>query len=354
MSEHSKLPPSSAARRMACPGSRRMEALYPQVDSNASKEGTLAHEVCKRLLNEEKMDLELPPEMLGFCELYANYIKRLSKGHQLCIEETISISNIHPDMWGTPDAWFWVGDHLHIVDFKYGFKAVEVFENWQLIAYSAGIIEDEVLCERVTFHIIQPRAMHKDGAIRTWSILFDDLLSYWDRLRASESIAATEEAPLIIGEGCEYCHACHACPVLRKHVLEGIENMKDLPEELTDDELGKELKRIHDFAELLKARATALEEEALAKLKIGKRIPFYQLGRSQPREKWVKPVSEVLALGDLFEVNLAKPKEAITPKQAIKAGVPADLVRQYSDTPLGELKLEQVKESETRQIFGGK
>ena len=124
--------------------------------------------------------------------------------------------------------------------------------------------------------------------------------------------------------------------------------------ELTDDELGKELKSLHDAQELLKARLTGLEEEALTKLKMGKRIPFYQLGRSQPREKWVKPISEVLALGDLFEVNLSKPKEAITPKQAIKAGVPADLVRQYSDTPLGELKLEQVKESETKQIFGGK
>jgi hypothetical protein len=351
MTEHSKLPPSSAARRMACPGSRRMEAMYPRESSEASREGTLAHEVCKRLLNEEKVDLELPHEMLSFCELYVNYLKRLSKGHQLCIEETIGIESIHPDMWGTPDAWFFTENHLHIFDFKYGFKPVEVFENWQLITYSAGIMEGDPSVDKVTFHIVQPRAMHTDGPIRTWSISSDELLMYWDRLRASEALAATEDAPLITGSGCEYCHARHACPVLRKDVLEGIENMKDLPEELSDDELGKELKRIHDFTELLKARATALEEEALTKLKMGNRIPFYQLGRSQPREKWVKPITEVLALGDLFDVDLKKPQEAITPKQAIKAGIPADLVRQYSETPIGELKLEQVKESETRQIF---
>ena len=56
----------------------------------------------------------------------------------------------------------------------------------------------------------------------------------------------------------------------------------------------------------------------------------------------------------MFEIDLSQPSQAITPKQAIKAGVPADLVRDYSDTPLGEIRLEQIKESEIRQIFGSK
>lgn len=359
MSEHSKLPPSSAARRMACPGSRRMEAIYPRESSDASNEGTLAHEEAARLLK-----LEFPgngviavinkPEdefirrytdFVGDCFIKAMFDVNDKLIGKLNIEERVDISSIHPDCWGTPDAWFRTERNLHIFDFKYGFKAVEVYQNYQLLEYAAGIVTDEKF---IHFHIVQPRAVHKDGAIRTWRIGRGTFDEYVTKLKISEALSSTEDALLTPGSGCEYCSARHACPVLRKEVLKP---MKELPEELTDEELGIELKHLHETQELLKARLTGLEEEALTKLKLGKRIPFYQLGRSQPREKWIKPIEEVLILGDMFEVNLKKPAEAITPKQAIKAGVPADVVREYSETPLGELKLEQIKESETKRIF---
>mgnify|MGYP000213916355 CR=1 FL=1 len=38
------------------------------------------------------------------------------------------------------------------------------------------------------------------------------------------------------------------------------------------------------------------------------------------RERWAKPLEEVLALGDMLGVDVAK-KAAITPKQAVKAGI---------------------------------
>ena len=44
MSVHAILAPSSASRRMQCPGSRVMEATYPQAeDDPRALEGTLAH-----------------------------------------------------------------------------------------------------------------------------------------------------------------------------------------------------------------------------------------------------------------------------------------------------------------------
>jgi len=348
MNNHSKLPPSSAARRMACPGSRRMEVLYPRENSDASNEGTLAHEEAARCL--QTGEISNNPDV----KMYVDYVKHISKESHIHVEEKVIISSIHPDMWGTVDAWSSYSNGFHIFDFKYGFKPVEVFENWQLISYAAGVCMSNAILPRseFTFHIVQPRDFN--NPIKTWKISLDKLNDYWIRLINSEALAATEDAPLTPGIGCEYCAARHACPALRRNILEGIENMKELPEELNDEELGTELKSLHEFQDLLQSRITALEEETLAKLKLGKRIPFYQLGRSQPREKWVKPIKEVLILGDMFEVNLKKPDEAITPKQAIKAGVPADLVREYSETPLGELKLERIKESEIKQIFGGK
>lgn len=52
--EHSRLPPSSAARRMACPGSRAMEEQYGRnEESDASREGDLAHELAAWYLTTE-------------------------------------------------------------------------------------------------------------------------------------------------------------------------------------------------------------------------------------------------------------------------------------------------------------
>ena len=359
MNEHSKLPPSSAARRIACPGSRKMEELYPREESDSAKEGTFAHSICSMMLQTNTLPDGLDKDMVGFCELYADYVlntlikaKEKNPYVDLHIEEKVDISNIHPQCWGTPDAWFMTSTDLHVFDFKYGFKAVEVYENYQLLEYAFGILGDNKDVSYIHMHIVQPRAMHREGPIRVWRIGRDVLEEYRDKIKQAEYLAMQDLAPLDPSSQCANCKARHACPALQSTLLNHLNVFEsNMPSELNDTELGNELRLLHHCAKLLDARVTALEEEAIAKLKGGKRVPFYELGEVQSRERWKKSIEEVLAMGDLFDVDLGKPREAITPKQAIKAGVPMNIVREYSETPRGAVKLQPINELKLKEIF---
>jgi len=52
----------------------------------------------------------------------------------------------------------------------------------------------------------------------------------------------------------------------------------------------------------------------------------------------------------MMGVALAKPG-AITPKQAIKAGLPKEIVASYSETPSGEIKLVASDATQIRKVF---
>lgn len=360
MSEHSKLPPSSAARRVACPGSRKLEALYPREQTESAKEGELAHHYASIHL-QYNVDIkngifiknepaDIIPSLKNGVNMYIDYVcfQYLNSKALMHIEERLNMPNIHPESWGTPDAWFVDDGVLHMFDFKYGFGPVEVYENWQMIAYAAGVPDEFT---KAVFHIVQPRASHIDGPIRTWEVELKDLVEYWDMLinaewEAMQSHPITKPSPQ-----CVNCQARHACPALQKTVLNNINTLSfSLPHDLDDAGLGNELRILHNAAKLLDARITGLEQEALSKLKAGKRVPHYELGEVQSREKWT---CDPTNLGALFDIEVRKPVEIefITPKQAIRAGIPAKVVRKYSETPQGAKKLQPIDEKKIRKIF---
>jgi len=359
MTGHSKLPPSSAARRMACPGSRSLEALYPREETDAAREGTLAHEVCARLLRGETV-LDVPEEMLEHCKLYANHILTAAEGNELHIEERLDISSIHPDCWGTPDCWFKKNNTLYLYDFKYGFGYVDVYENWQLIEYSAGVpVKNSEPFEMVIFTIIQPRWFGSGGSIRKWEVTRDTIQDYWFQLEIAERLAMTEPAATTPSDQCVNCKARHACPALEQTVLSHIDSSSyNVPYDLTDRQIGQELRIMHRAAKLLDARITGLEEEALNLLKRGHSIPHYQVGHTQPRERWKSDDATIIALGDVLGLDVAKPQEPITPKQAVAKAIKEkkdkkiiEILKDNSETPPGSIKLVEINEKENRKIF---
>jgi hypothetical protein len=104
-------------------------------------------------------------------------------------------------------------------------------------------------------------------------------------------------------------------------------------------------------AALLDYRIDGLESEVLGRIKQGTNVPGWMTQQSEGREKWNKPIEEVLALGDLMGVNISKPT-ALTPKQSIKAGLPAELIASYIERPKGEIKLVADDGTKARKIFG--
>lgn len=381
MTEHSFLPPSSAARRVACPGSRGLEAKYPEdKESPHAREGALAHWVAAETLQGRGEMIRpaqdcinqtlgtsdtITDEMIEGAELYAACIRGVTNDPDLFklirIEERVDISRIHPQCWGTPDAWVQIGNDIHIWDYKFGHGHVEVFENWQLIEYAAGIIDKQGINgyndQRIfiNFYIVQPRAYHRDGPIRTWRVKASELRGYFNTLEAAEEKASHSIAECHPNPECTYCLGRHACEALQRSALAAASVTElNTPMELSPHSLGNELRYLKHAAELLEARITGLEEQSIAIIRRGERVPFFKLEQGSGRERWKMSATEIITFGDMLGINLSKPPEAITPKQAIKAGVQPDLIERFVERPPGALKLVVDEGNSARKIFGSK
>ncbi len=331
---------SAAGRIVQCPGSLVMCELHPGEDTPAAIEGTMAHAVASGHVTDCTDE-----EMLEGAEMYRDAIN--NGVIPLHVEEYVSCATIHPENGGTPDAWYFDRARLalHVFDYKYGHGHVEVFQNYQLMNYVAGILDtlelSECIDQLLTVHmtIVQPRSFHRDGPVRTWTCKASDLRGYFNHMRAAYAEALGPNPVCNTGPECKYCPARHACEALLRSGYDATERAgQSVPLELSNDALGRELQLLQRTAVLLDARITGLAEQALRVMRAGGSVPGQILEQGMGREKWAKSVDEVVALGELMGVALEK-KGVITPKQAIKAGIPAPVVRSYSETPRGEVKL---------------
>ena len=353
-----KLSPSSAARRVACPGSRALEDRYRNNEqSPIQREGSAAHWVAAEILNDRVVSEMTPAgeiitdEMVQGGILYRKIIKDIADNTTILhIEESLDISIIHPSCSGTPDCWFIKDNELHIFDYKYGYTPIEAFENWQLIEYAAGI-SSMIPVDVVNLHIVQPRDFSFDK--KTWRINFDELEPYFARLRSAEAAAAEEHALTQVNDQCVGCRARHACAALRHSTLYSSEAMfMNTPIELDSFQIGGELRILTNAMTLMKARIAALEEQATAMLKQGKKVPYWALQESAGRLIWKEDNLKIKILGELLGIDLTKALEVITPRQAESAGVPSELINSYCERKRGALKLTLVDDNKARKIFG--
>lgn len=362
---HAPLAPSSASRRRACAGSRKMETLYPQVDdSPASREGTAAHWAASEMLSGRIVDsgqiaengVMITDEMLDAADMYVDEVRKILA--DVVIEERIDIDYIHEQCWGTPDAWAFTNGTLYLWDFKYGHRFVDVFENWQLIEYAAGILDllkvDGITDQLITvvMTIVQPRCYVGGSPVRSWRVRASDLRGYFNEARMFEANAMSDDAQLTVSPECRDCSARHACPALQCASYADMNIATEaVPFDLPPQALGIELRYIQSAITTLTARATSLEEQALSMIRQGKSVPHFVAQHGMGRERWVKPEPEVIAMGELMGVKLGVTK-LVTPKQAIKAGMNAELVKSFTETPRGELKLVADDGTNARKIFG--
>lgn len=376
--QHAFLPPSGAGAWVVCNLWPTMNQRYPElVPKQAAIEGTAAHWVMREMLYNRPVALgAMTPEnipvddaMLQGAEMYADEVRAAYASVQSVshyeVEQTIPISNVHANNWGTPDTWLFghnpgnVFAQLHLFDFKFGHDFVEVFECWQLVDYLAGILEKLGIDAHgaqyveVTFHIVQPRSYHRDGPVRTWKFIASDAYRLINRLwGAAKAAHAPNPAANPDPAACTYCPGRHACEALQRegYKLAEMSGMST-PLEMSQPAMGLELRTLERYIDLAKARASGLAEQIEYGLASGQSNPFYHMAPGQSKLAWTKADSEIIALGQLLGVDLAKPPAAITPTQAKSKMDPA-LLQMYSELPRAALKLTPVSTVAARKVFG--
>jgi hypothetical protein len=355
---HARLAPSSAARRVACPGSRALEEKYPErEDSPHAREGELAHRVAAAALLGDTIDeLGVTEEMIEGATLYRGTIEPFGIRWQN-IESRVDISIIHPDCWGTPDYHINHKDTLYVFDYKFGHGYVEVFENWQLLEYAAGLVSSQyksVKMSKITFVIVQPRCYSSAKKVNSWTISVSELRSYFEKLLIQENAAMQSNAQCNPNPECSNCRARHACPALQKTTLEYTTmSTPNTSVELTASEVGQELKYLKHAADLLDARITGLEEEAKYKIRQGEAVTNFRLELGNGREYWKASVEDIIETAALFGIDVKKPQEILTPAQVRKQKLPEKILKSLAGYRFGALKLTEVHGNLPRKIFGG-
>lgn len=355
---HDFLAPSSASRWVKCAYAPTIEAAYPEQEASpASLEGTAAHWVNELVLRgtPPAIDQQAPncvavtADMLEGATMVRDEIFSKLGGNwrqRLFVEHSVRCPSIHATKnGGTPDyfAWDRLPDGrliLYVWDYKFGHEIVEAFECWQLINYVSGIVDHagvSALQDRnvvVDMCIIQPRAPHRDGPVRHWVTTLADLRGYFNNLRnaaeaATSTITPPKATPTV--EGCKNCNGRHACEALQRETFSAMAySQSGQALDLTPHALGLELTMARRAVKLLEARMSGLEAQASAMIKRGERVPFWMMEQSPGRLKWTIPATDVIAMGQMFGINVAAEPDAITPKQAITAGMDAAVVNRFA------------------------
>jgi hypothetical protein len=366
---HSILAPSSALRWVHCPGSAPLSFGVPEDDKGApAAEGTATHWYAAEWLTKGSAPVAtvdpdgtlMTKELMDIAERYVRSVTT-TPGDDLCVEQRLECTSIHPDVFGTCDAYKInrPAKTASLWDLKTGFGYVSEFENWQLIVYASGVFDR--LFERFgpetwewhfNLRIVQPRAWHRDGPVRLWRVSARTLGDYWRKLRLAAEEARGNDPRTVPGPWCKHCPGRFQCKALQAAALDAVDQANDAtPIDLPPDGLSIELRLLRRAKEQLEARITGLEARAMSAIQRGGVVPNWTIEHTAGREEWVKPVAEVLALGQLAGINLAKPQEAITPKQARDAGVDAALVAGFSQRRPGAAKLIPIDTAAARKAF---
>ena len=369
---HSILPPSGAGAWKLCGLWVAMNQAYPQDDTPESLEGNAAHWVFAEMLAGRSVSegMQTPngvvvtDEMVEGGELVVDTVRaRIPEGVPLHVEEKIAIPRIHPQCFGTPDIWAFYGATLEVIDYKFGHRFVDEYENDQGVAYTAGIIDHlaDVLGKgaglldqaiKVNFTVVQPRCFYKGAPVRTWSVMASDLRAHINQLANAAGVALAPNPPAVTNPECKDCPGRHACPALQQAAYADAEfATRSSPVELPPAAASLELRMLERSLERLQARVDGMREAVATYIRQGHSVPFHRAEQGYGRTQWTIPTEQVLAMGQLMGVDLSKPGVK-TPKQAIKSGVDEAVIKAYSITPLGPLKLVPDNPADARRVFG--
>jgi hypothetical protein len=350
-----------------------MAPQFPEEDTEEAREGEAAHELGAAMIQaadgrKHPLAIDGPAsngtilteEIWATSETYANNVIETLEGEPadcIAIEQTIR-TPIHENCWGTPDAALWI-PRLHtllIWDFKYGHGVVEAFENSQLICYASGCLAQLGWPSEATvkLRVVQPRAYHPEGPIRTWAPKSEALQHHITLLRGAASACLDCEggADTHSGAHCRYCSARHACPAALAAGIRLYEATKrPTPVNMTPAELGAQLAIVQRARKHLECLETALAQQATAALKGGQLVPGYMLAPGPGRLEWSKPPAQILRLGALLGVDLLKPAAPITPTQARKTGLNPELINAHTHTTATGLKLQADSGTLARKTF---
>jgi hypothetical protein len=352
---HSKLSPSSAYRWLACPGSVREEAKYPEPPSGPGAiDGTHSHTLLEHCIKGNGDPLKMVGIKLKDHE--GEFVVDRARADRVAqalsyvrqragfMGQVVAESKVQPahflgrdDMSGTADVQITTPLEFEVIDFKDGMNEVTAKDNPQLELYALGAlaklklpINGDYGFQTVRTTIIQPKMALKGLPIITsHDLTIPELMGKIGKFVAGAAATDQPDAPLVSGSHCKYCKhkSCSqragdlvkemgmSFPVLNQPVnpvSELSQQAADLdPNTMTPEKIAQILLA----APLVRQMIESVEEEALRRLKAGQAIPGLKVVHGRGSRSWALPEEEMatkltgmgIPKGVIWETKLVTP-----------------------------------------------
>ncbi len=381
--KHALLSASGAHRWLACTPSAKLEDQFPDTESEAAAEGTLAHELAemkvrnyffpkelgKRKLNSAVKKLSesglWKDEMQGYTDDYLDYIKTtalsLKSMPSVRIEQRVyfkeyTLADPEDEIEGSgiADCILLYGDTVHVIDFKYG-KGVPVSaeENPQLMLYALGAYQAYRMLypiSKAKLTIVQPRL----DSISEWGCPVDDLLKFGEYVKERAALAVKGEGDYSPGKDvCRFCRASAQCRARAEENVRLAFFTDKLPPLISNEEVGQYLEKGEDVAKWLEK----LKEYALKECLAGKAVPGWKAVEGKGGREW----ADIDKAFDILTKSGLAPEEMLWERKPLTAPQTEKLIgkRGFQES-VGEFVIKKpgkpalVKESDKRPAITNK
>ena len=381
--KHALLSASGAHPWLACTASAKLEDQFPETESEAAAEGTLAHELAemkvrnyffpkelgKRKLNSAVKKLSesglWKDEMQGYTDDYLDYIKTtalsLKSMPSVRIEQRVyfkeyTLADPEDEIEGSgiADCILLYGDTVHVIDFKYG-KGVPVSaeENPQLMLYALGAYQAYRMLypiSKAKLTIVQPRL----DSISEWGCPVDDLLKFGEYVKERAALAVKGEGDYSPGKDvCRFCRASAQCRARAEENVRLAFFTDKLPPLISNEEVGQYLEKGEDVAKWLEK----LKEYALKECLAGKAVPGWKAVEGKGGREW----ADIDKAFDILTKSGLAPEEMLWERKPLTAPQTEKLIgkRDFQES-VGEFVIKKpgkpalVKESDKRPAITNK
>lgn len=334
--EHATYSASGAERWLGCPGSIKLSAKAPkQPESKWAKEGTEAHKVLETMLICGQQTVTRNDEMYAHAKTAFTWIKNRQReldAHLLVEHKVDSSPFTCPDQFGTLDAAI-VQEFgtLVVVDYKYGAgipvdpSGVDGNGNPQLVYYALALSHayDHNFSD-VELVVIQPRAHHEDGPIRTHKMSMEELLQWEHVFKEGVYETKMKDPALIPGKWCRFCPAAVICPALKNQSLKEAQVVFDdqvglvrapEPAHLKQQNLGRVLTACDRLEEWIEK----VREYAFHQVERGHRVDGWKLVNKRATRRWRDERKAADEAKRIFGAKAFSSPELLTPAQLEKA-----------------------------------
>lgn len=359
--DHATWSASATARNVHCAGALALAPFAPpQKESIHSARGTACHQVSEKCLRTGKdamdflgtvektksQEIEIDEELANSAQAYVDYCRaRIAEWQtstvpaQFWIEEKFTLADLQPpfDAGGTGDfvIYFPATKTVEIIDLKNGMGVVDAKENPQLRTYGLGAMlkHQDLDVDTIKVTIVQPRAPHKDGRIRSETFHVSELVEWTSDLLdamkrskiamdeydacAGNTVLLDEWATKWLKPGkCTFCPVEGTCPALKRGAMAVAAlwfDDFDQPRignsalETDPESLARDLDMIPMLEDWIKARRAFAHSQA----ETGVEIPGYQLADKIGNRKWG---DEAAVKSALTEAGLTEADIHVDPK----------------------------------------